>query len=378
MRPIRLLPIPLFLLLLPLPCLGDESEQEPSSVNSARSQLQPYVDWLPPESQTLVVSQRLHQIPEKLDEDVSFGTLPLDTLFLERHAMRMFEGDARGVLAGKRIKLWIEAASRFYFPEFPEEVEYVQTVGVPDHYDGCHVLVFDETTPPDTTKLFEKLLRQHPEPRSHIPAASTHRVEGHETIAFSASPPKRNPGEPPEDRKLTDAALSIRYWIAAPVENVLVVATSRDVLADTLRKVANPDQKAFPATLEEWKHITGDMPLWGMRHFPDEIDATTATGLAKQAAAGRISGFTFEIDAKVGKAGMTFLDCSPDLSCRLQLSVVRYISSQALSAEYTQETTVGTLLQPLDWSYVPSEEARKIEGSLASMLSMWIGHAVVI
>lgn len=377
---IRLLTIPLLLLSQPFRCLGDQKDSEASAVQSTRSSIEPYVNWLPENSQTLVVSQRSYQIPEQLDEDASFATLPLDTLLLERQLTPMFRGDAREVLAGKRIRLSIEAASRFYFPRVPDEVENFQTVGVSQRYDGCHIFVFDENTPLDAAALFEKLLQQHPEPRSHIPAASRHQIERHDAISWSASPPgKRNTGrETAEETSLIEAALSIRYWIASPKGNVLVVATTRDVLAETLRKVSSPDQNAFPTTLKEWEHLTGRMPTWGMRHYPSERTPEDMSDLRGPKGESRISGFTFEIDPKADKAKLTFLDCSPELSCRLRLNVLRYISVNSLDAKYTQETTVGTLVQPLNWSHDPPDEAGRTEGKLASMLIIWLGHAFVI
>lgn len=381
MSPLRFAPFIGMLIVWNALCLGDEKGGEASAVTSARSSIQPYVNWLPANSQTLVVSQRLYevQIPAELDEDASLGTLPLDTLFLERHLTHMFEGEAREVLVDKRIHLWIEGSSRFYFPDFPDEVEHVQTVGVPTHYDGSHILVFDEATPPDTTELFEKLRLQHPEPTSLIPAAERHRIEGHETIAWSSSPPRNRPTgkETPEDSLLIAAALSIRYWIASPQENVLIVATSRDVLAETLRKVKDPDHKAFPASLEEWKHISGEMPTWGMRHLPEEPDPTDKTPLSnlrKKEEGYNVSGLAFEINAEADKAKLTFVNCSPKMLRWAPGIVLGSISSQACFTVGPH----GSVLAHLEWSEESPEVARKTRTRLATWLLYYLGHAVMI
>jgi hypothetical protein len=376
----RLLAIPLSLVVLPLTCLGDEKEKGPSSsVKSARSEIQPYVDWLPANSQTLVVSQRLFQIPAERPEDAALDTVSLDAVYLRMHVMHMFEGEAREVLAGKRIRLWIEAASRFYFPEFPDEVEdAVETVGVSTHYDGCHVLVLDEAAAPDTPELFEKLLLQHPEPTSQIPAAKRHVIDGYNAIAYSVSPPDLNHSRTtPEQKKRIDATLSIRYWIASPVENVLVVATSREVLEETLRKVSNPDQKAFPASLEGWMHITGDMPTWGMRHLPekpDPFDHTPLTSLRDEEEGYDVSGLTFGIDGEADKAELTFVNCSSKMLVRIQSMIRREFTSLT-------STTVGPhhrVLFYLDWSEETPDDARKAGRQFVFWLLYHLGHAAVI
>jgi hypothetical protein len=366
---IRLFAIPLLLLALPLSCFGDEVDAEAPSVKSARSRIEPYINWLPAKSQTLIVSESTYEIPAELPPDASLLQMHLTLL-------RIFEGEARDVLVDKNINLWIEAASRFYFPEFPDEVEDVQTVGMSTHYDGCHILVFDERTPPDTAALFEKLLQQHSEPTSLIPAGERHRIEGYDTIAWSSSPPrKRDTGrETPADTLLINATLSIRYWIASPVENVLVVATTREILAETLRKIQNPDQAAFPAASEEWRYITGEMPTWGIRHFPEEADPSQATGLERGAAAGHISGLTVKFDSKADKAVLTFLNCSQDQRRALQSSIPEYTYSEAT---FTTGPG-GSLVAHLDWSKEAPEDELQVERRLGSWVRSILGHAFVI
>jgi len=362
----RLLTPALLLLALPLHAVGDEKDSEALPPKSARSRIEPYVDWLPWTSETLIVFDQLYQVPPDPRQRASFHEISLP---------QMFQGDARNMLAGKLIKLRIEAASGFHYPIFPEEVrDAVSSVGVTFRYDGCHILVFDERTPLDTTALFETLLQQHPEPTSLIPAAARHRIAGYAAIAYSSSPTGRhaNSRATPDQRKRIAAALSVRYWIASPMKNVLIVATSRAVLAETLRKVEHPDPTAFPATLEEWQQITGEMPIWGMRHYHTLPRRGDMSDLREEGR--RMSGFTFEIDPTADKAELTFLDCNPKMIRSVRYNIVTYVYSDAKFTEGPD----GRLVVHLDSSEKAAEDAFDVASDLVGWLVFHLGHAYVI
>lgn len=355
-------------------CLGDEPAKEPVVSRGARSQLQPYVDWLPSASESLLVLEEPYQVPPEPGEDASFRSLSVD-VFREIFLKQMFEGDAREALVGKRIQLWIEASSNFHFPIFPEDVRgVVDTIGVSMHYDGCHVIVFDQMTPPETRRLFAQLLRKHPAPTTLIPAPERHQIEGHEAIAWSTSPPDRStPRSTAEQNLVIAAALSIRYWIASPKDNVLIVATSRAVLAETLRKFHEPDQRAFPETLEEWKHVSVEKPVWGMRHYRPEPTPGDMSDLRDDEGEG-VSGFTFEIDAEADTGELTFLNCSHRTSQSLQRGILAYVYPR-------WHFTVGPhgrLVSHLDWSTESPDDEIEVEGNLVFWVYVHLGHAVTI
>ena len=94
-------------------------------VVSARSSVQPYIDWLPPDTETLVVLKQPYRMPVSPDLD----SKSLDTIWREIYLARMFSGAARSALVGKQIRLWIEGSCRFRLPHVPDVSEEIPTTG---------------------------------------------------------------------------------------------------------------------------------------------------------------------------------------------------------------------------------------------------------
>ena len=359
---------------LPSVGLGKDDSKIPTREGSPRSQIQTYLDWIPASSETLVVLERPYRIPQKPDESTSPA---LDVVFREMHLMNMFETDVREVLAGQTIRHWIEASSRFRLPEFPPEVGQVNLTGCNQKYDGCHVLVFDDEATLDTDELFVRVLRQRDGKGPGVAAPKEHRIEGHRTIEYvvdrAARRRTRGGSETPSDTEKINAVWSSRYWITSPAKNVLLVATSRKFLAETLRKIRKPDQTAFPSTLDEWKYLGNLAPIWGMRHFPAQPTLRDLTDFRRRGTQ-TATGFTFEIDPIAKRARLTFLNCNQEAAENMQSIIHDYVYAN------TQFNTGpdGMLVAEIDWSKEPADVALRIKGSLAFWLQMQLGHGVVI
>ena len=58
------------------------------------------------------------------------------------------------------------------------------------------------------------------------------------------------------------------YFVAQLAPKIVVCATDRVYLQETLERVASPgNERAFPATLAEWRSLNTKCPFWGMRHY---------------------------------------------------------------------------------------------------------------
>jgi len=359
---------------LPSVGLGKDDSKIPLRTESPRSQIQAFLDWIPASSETLVVLKRPYRIPQKLDE----STAPaLDVAFRELHLMNMFETDVREVLVGQTIRHWIEASSRFRLPEFPPEVGQVNLTGCNQKYDGCHVLVFDDEATLDTEELFTRVLKQRDEQERGFVAPKKHRIEGHTTIEYVAGrmARRRSRGsrETPAVTEELDTIWCLRYWITSPVKNVLLVATSRSFLEETLRKIRKPDQTAFPTTLDEWKYLGNLAPIWGMRHFPAQPTLRDLTDFRRRGTQ-TATGFTFEIDPIAKRARLTFLNCNQAAAKNMRSVIQQYVYAD------TQFSTGpdGMLVARIDWSKEPAGVALRIKAALEFWLQMQLGHAVVI
>ena len=271
----------------------------------------------------------------------------------------------------------IEASSQFRFPEIHEGVGDISTTGWALKYDGCHIFVFDDESPLNTSELFELLLQPDREPNTYVPAPKKHRVEGHDTVEYVTSrfvrERAREATETQAIAKQIDAAVSIHYWIASPSKNVLIVSTTRDFLAESLRKIEQPDQTAFPESLEEWNHLNNDVSVWGLRHFQPKPRLTDLSDNRRHHDL-TIAGLTFEIDANAGKATLTFLNCNPQAKKWMRSSIESCIHAKT---QFRADVD-GTLVAEIDWSTEPPEVADRIKLLLCGWLQTCLGHAVVM
>ncbi len=359
---------------LPSVGLGKDDSKIPLSTASPRSQVQRYLDWIPASSETLVVLEQPYRIPQKPDES---SAPALDAAFRELHLMNMFETDVREVLVGQTIRHWIEASSRFRLPEFPPELGQVNLTGCNQKYDGCHVLVFDDEATVDTEELFTRVLKPRDEQQRGFVAPKRHRVEGHTTIEYVAGQMARSRprggSETPPDTKELDTIWCLRYWMTSPSKNVLLIATSRSLLAETLRKIKKPDRTAFPTTLAEWKHLGNLTPIWGMRHFPAQPALRDLTDFRRRGTQ-TATGFTFEIDPIAKRARLTFLNCNQAAAENMQSIIHDYVYADTRFNTGSD----GTLVARIDWSKEPAGVTLKIQAALEFWLQIQLGHGVVI
>jgi hypothetical protein len=101
-------------------------------------------------------------------------------------------------------------------------------------------------------------------------------------------------------RALSRAPRAEESWIALVRPDLLVMATSRNVLAGILARAAKPgSSRALPANLTEWAQMDAGASAFGLRHY---------------AVAGEMTGLTFAWDAaskRVDLRGLTHAESVP-------------------------------------------------------------------
>ena len=223
--------------------------------------------------------------------------------------------------------------------------------------------------------MLDRLVQEHSDSGPIAPARQ-HRVEGLAVVECVVPARGRTKGsrETPETTALVEAALSTHYWITSPEKNVLLIATSREFLADTLgnikRKALSPP--TLDAELTEWRHVTGDRSIWGMRHYPsspEPRDLSDPRRLNKSC-----DGLVYDIDVSAGRARLAFVRCDTAAADAFGSGVKVYVHT---GAEFRREED-GTLVAEIDWSGENGRIARKVQSALAFWLLMHLGHAVVI
>jgi hypothetical protein len=196
----------------------------------------PILDWLPEDTETLVVAPSGIELaapkgeaaPENLELADVLHWLPLGPLG------SVCDGFLQKQLAGLKVLCAVEGSRRFTRPaEF----------GLMP-YEGCHVLRF--ATEADAT--LKKVMRACQEKAKR--AVELNNV----TIAVF-----------PADDEWT-------YFVCRPCPGVLMLATNRAYLEETLKRIdKKPARRALPTELLEWKHVDVAARVWAVRHYSKEF-----------------------------------------------------------------------------------------------------------
>ena len=172
------------------------------------------------------------------DEDRAITDKELATTF-EELPLALFQfknGLLTKHLAGKPIALALEGARHFRSPAGLGEMPF----------EGC-AIVFSEGLRSEITSFAK-------EARSS--GAKVEQIEDQEISVFQ--------------EKLEGDTWTT--FVAFPSENVVLVATNRNYLAEVLARLrSHNSQRALPDDLPEWKYVDTNARFWGLRHYDKKV-----------------------------------------------------------------------------------------------------------
>ncbi|WP_417386752.1 hypothetical protein [Gimesia sp.] len=199
------------------------------------------VEWLPSDSESLIVSQGPITFKKATFPTYSF----LESIRVAPYSLIMsFQNEALyELLQGQKITLAVEGSRRFRSP--------VSLGLLP--YEGCQVLMFDPGAHQSVAEAFQICLQR---------ARRTISIEKLKVAVFT-------------DRREQD---DWTLYLAQPRAGILLCATNQDYLEETLKRMQSQQPKrAFPDTLEEWKYLNTEASVWGLRHFSAKFSKTDPT-----------------------------------------------------------------------------------------------------
>jgi hypothetical protein len=190
------------------------------------------LEWLPEDTETLVVSNGPFQFAESSDKPTK--PLPLAKT-LEGVVCYPFGMSPEGgkKLVGREATLAVEGARKFRGPK---------SLGM-WHYEGCHILVLKSGLDDSWSKALA------------AGATKVQKISGHDVHCF-----EKKQGIPPED--------PWTYYFVHPKPNVLLCATDSGYLTETLQRMDQGGAKrALPDDLPEWKQVDRTARFWAIRHY---------------------------------------------------------------------------------------------------------------
>ena len=191
-------------------------------------------DWLPEDTETVIVAQGPIEIPkpqaEQLKFDEEIRLLPFGPV------LSLQDGMLYKQLVGQKVLCAVEGSRRFTSP---------RNLGMMP-YQGAHILQFDLGADGALQKAFRV---------SQEKAEKNIELAGERVAVFT--------------EKLESDMWS--FFVSQPQPGVLICATNQVFLEETLKRIGRkPDRRALPADLPEWKHVDINARVWAIRHYRKE------------------------------------------------------------------------------------------------------------
>jgi hypothetical protein len=226
------------------------------------------LDWLPTDTETLVVANGPFEIPLEVTYAapfrVSAQSLACGLLYLVQNGLLQEK------LRGQKVLTAVEASRRFTSPN---------GLGMMP-YEGCQMLKFDESAHDAVKTAFESCFAR---------AIRTIQLGGTKVAFFK---------EQHEEDEWS-------YFVAQPEPGLLLCATNERFLEEVLTRITAEEHsdRAFPDDLPEWEHVNVAASVWGIRHYRKEFAATDPSSPIGGLSAGNVPdpkaiGFVFWLDEK--------------------------------------------------------------------------------
>jgi hypothetical protein len=254
---------------------GEEPDgSNPPSLSQTPSLVEHVLQWLPADTQTVIVDQTQSKLLE------AFGRGPGEGgIYISTWPPSMVHGAQPSRLAGQSVKLVVEGSRRFRAPT---------GLGLMP-YEGAMIAVFDHDLDDGTARSL------------HDGASQTETILGRKVSIFRTHIEKDD----------------LTIYVALPTPSVLISATNRGYLVDLLgRMEKHAGPRSLPDSLPEWKYLEPKALFWGVRHYDTrdaEFDPTSPLG-AWAVRDDQAVGFVFAYDRWKHEARVSYLSNSKDAS----------------------------------------------------------------
>lgn len=237
------------------------------------AQIEPPFRWLPPDTETVIVTQGVRVSRLTIDERRDAPSFWDSAQSLSDSILWSLSDEFLwNELKGCRIVLAVEGSRHFRSPK---------DLGLMP-YHGCQIIQFDEAAEDAVVNAFKASLKR---------AKRHEEIAGHQVALFQ---------EKHDQQEWT-------ILIAQPQRGMLLCATDHEYLAEVLRRMHGEfKDRALPESLPEWEYVNTAAAVWGVRHYKREnAAADPSSPLADYCAFGEHDGdaigFVFWYDPEKDK-----------------------------------------------------------------------------
>lgn len=268
-------------------CRADSSFLAPADADGIDAVL----SWLPADTETITVANGPFWMSNFQLSDEQQKVLSRENLEKQFQALTLSLFNLKGSLVERhferqKVILAVEGSRHFRSPQGLGELPY----------EGCAIAVFADDQSDRSAALLADVSKG---------ALRIEEIEGQKVATF-------------QERMEQDLWT---VFVATPKKNVVLVATDRDYLRETLARIkSHIGARALSDSLPEWKYIVKQSEFWGLRHFDKspaaKVDPTSPFGGRKSANIPdeQAVGLSFSFDpAKNQSATITYLSNGPTL-----------------------------------------------------------------
>jgi hypothetical protein len=222
---------------------GVAEDKKPSDA----PQWEQILEWLPEDTETIIVSQVSSKIAAK---ESANERVPLLVAMARGQLLDLKQSLARKALQDHTLVCAVEGSRCFKQPGTRSNLGAFR-------YEGCHVLQFDARSDDAVKGAFKLLLEK---------ADKTIQLADEQVAVFS------------ED----DNGATWTFFVSRPRAGILVCATDQSYLEETLKRFAHrAKSRALPKEIPEWKVVDVNAPVWALRHYRKETAEKDATSPLK-------------------------------------------------------------------------------------------------
>lgn len=296
------------------------------------------LEWLPEDTETLFVTPKPFVIPTNKEKTVEL-TFAEVLPFLPSFGFGVADAEKTFEMAGVKCLCIVEGSRCFTRPK---------DLGLMP-YQGAHIMQFDPASANSVRKAFETCLKK---------ADKEIELMSHRVAVYTKKQ---------ESDKWT-------YYFAQPQPSVLICATHKGYLEETLKRLGTkPKKRALPADLPEWKLVDVKAAVWALRHYREEFAENDPT-----------SPLTGKNGGKTGydnnAIGLIFW-CNPETS---NIAQIRYLSdskdAEKIALEAWSEGDLKPKIKRAEKGVVEItlDLSKDKASNFVLVLLLQLGHAILL